>query len=130
MVLAWQLTAQVPAHAPKKEHTSKPGPDSGPGFCHVKVKADFCITQLKAQGPSRTCNESKEEEEKNAFMLFRFRSARAGALPHQTLASFSHGSARRRHPRNPLPLRATFTSPLSELGAAARGGADRLAGGS
>ena len=25
---------------------------------------DFCITQLKAQGPSRTCDESKEEEEK------------------------------------------------------------------
>ena len=24
---------------------------------------DFSITQLKAQGPSRTCNESKEEEE-------------------------------------------------------------------
>ena len=24
---------------------------------------DFCITQLKAQGPSTTCNESKEEEE-------------------------------------------------------------------
>ena len=24
---------------------------------------DFCIAQLKAQGPSRTCNESKEEEE-------------------------------------------------------------------
>jgi len=24
---------------------------------------DFCITQLKAQGPSRTCNESTEEEE-------------------------------------------------------------------
>ena len=24
---------------------------------------DFFITQLKAQGPSRTCNESKEEEE-------------------------------------------------------------------
>ena len=24
---------------------------------------DSCITQLKAQGPSRTCNESKEEEE-------------------------------------------------------------------
>jgi len=22
---------------------------------------DYCITQLKAQGPSRTCNESKEE---------------------------------------------------------------------
>ena len=24
---------------------------------------DSCITQLKVQGPSRTCNESKEEEE-------------------------------------------------------------------
>jgi len=24
---------------------------------------DSCITQLKAQGPSRTCNDSKEEEE-------------------------------------------------------------------
>ena len=24
---------------------------------------DACITQLKAQGPSRTCNESNEEEE-------------------------------------------------------------------
>ena len=24
---------------------------------------DSCITQLKAQGPSRTCNESKEDEE-------------------------------------------------------------------
>jgi len=27
---------------------------------------DFCITQLKAQGPSRICNESKEEEKKTA----------------------------------------------------------------
>ena len=26
---------------------------------------DSCITQLKAQGPARTCNESKEEEEGN-----------------------------------------------------------------
>jgi len=26
---------------------------------------DSCITQLKAQGPSRTCNESKEEEEEH-----------------------------------------------------------------
>ena len=24
---------------------------------------DSCVTQLKAQGPSRTCNESKKEEE-------------------------------------------------------------------
>ena len=27
---------------------------------------DSCITQLKAQGPSRTCNESKGEEEEPA----------------------------------------------------------------
>ena len=25
---------------------------------------DSCITQLQAQGPSRTCNESNEEEKK------------------------------------------------------------------
>ena len=30
---------------------------------------DTCITQLKAQGPSRTCNESKEEEEKGYLAL-------------------------------------------------------------
>ena len=28
---------------------------------------DSCITQLKPQGPSRTCNESKEEEEESGF---------------------------------------------------------------
>ena len=28
---------------------------------------DSCITQLKAQGPSRTCNESKEEGEEGMF---------------------------------------------------------------
>jgi len=30
--------------------------------CHHPV-VDYCITQHKAQGPSRTCNKSKEEEE-------------------------------------------------------------------
>ena len=30
---------------------------------------DSCITQLKAQGPSRTCNESKEEEEEPVTSL-------------------------------------------------------------
>jgi len=30
---------------------------------------DFCITQPKAQGPSRTCNESKEEEEEEVSCL-------------------------------------------------------------
>jgi len=32
------------------------------GSCLRRI--DSCITQLKAQGPSRTCNESKEEEKK------------------------------------------------------------------
>ena len=31
------------------------------GSCLRRI--DSCITQLKAQGPSRTCNESQEEEE-------------------------------------------------------------------
>ena len=30
---------------------------------------DSCITQLEAQGPSRTCNESKEEEEEHSKTL-------------------------------------------------------------
>ena len=44
---------------------------SGPGALHRHSAAgsyvrlvDSCITQVEAQGPSRTCNESKEEEEK------------------------------------------------------------------
>jgi len=37
---------------------------------------DSCITQLKAQGPSRTCNESKEEEEGVGCCLFRRRGGR------------------------------------------------------
>jgi len=33
---------------------------------------DSCITELKAQGPSRTCNESKEEEEETCFRVSGF----------------------------------------------------------
>ena len=32
---------------------------------------DSCITQRKAQGPSRTCNESKEEEEAQPDVVLR-----------------------------------------------------------
>ena len=32
-------------------------------------RVDSCITQLKAQGPSRTCDESKEEEEDAPALL-------------------------------------------------------------
>ena len=34
-----------------------------PRRARILRRIDSCITQLKAQGPSRTCNESKEEEE-------------------------------------------------------------------
>ena len=35
----------------------------GAGCSKLMRLIDSCITQLTAQGPSRTCNESKEEEE-------------------------------------------------------------------
>ena len=38
------------------------GACSGPEAGSYLTLIDSCITQLKAQGPSRTCNESKEEE--------------------------------------------------------------------
>ena len=34
---------------------------------------DSCITQLKVQGPSRTCDESKEDEEEEAMVRIRLR---------------------------------------------------------
>ena len=33
-------------------------------------RIDSCITQLKAQGPSRTCKESKEEQQEGAVNFF------------------------------------------------------------
>jgi len=39
------------------------GFDSGSEAGSYLRLIDSCITQLKAQGPARTCNESKEEEE-------------------------------------------------------------------
>ena len=41
---------------------------------------DSCFTQLKAQAPSRTCNESKEEEEENAKTGSRFKEAVASCV--------------------------------------------------
>ena len=39
---------------------------------------DSCITQLKAQGPSRTCAESKEEEEESQLPRYRLPEALRG----------------------------------------------------
>jgi len=38
------------------------------GLAYLRL-IDSCITQLKAQGPSRTCNESKEEEEEEGLAV-------------------------------------------------------------
>ena len=49
----------------KKRRRSTPPITGGVRFAVAFSAArliDSCITQLKAQGPSRTCNESKEEE--------------------------------------------------------------------
>ena len=56
---------------------------------------DSCITQLNAQGPSRTCNESKKEEEDEV------------AIPPQTLLSYSS-----RPPAQPRPLHTSSSSSL------------------
>ena len=42
---------------------------------------DSCITQLKAQGPSRTCNESKEEDQKRNSRLLPPNSPQNGSKP-------------------------------------------------
>jgi len=41
---------------------------------------DSCITQLKAQGPSRTCNESNEEEEERDCALTKVSAARRSRI--------------------------------------------------
>jgi len=42
-----------------------------PWCCLSRLRLiDSCITQLNAQGPCRTCNESKEEEEGFRFQVF------------------------------------------------------------
>jgi len=49
---------------------------------------DFCITQLKAQGPSRTCDESKEEEED----LEQLRNARLHSMCAEHSVQFRRGA--------------------------------------
>ena len=46
----------------KNNHSTEMCSGSEAGSCLRLI--DSCITHLKAQGPARTCNESKEEEEK------------------------------------------------------------------
>ena len=52
-------------HQRPREDIAPPGPTGTPPVCGVGYLRliNSCITQVKAQEPSRTCNESKEEEE-------------------------------------------------------------------
>ena len=53
----------------RRRRLDQAGPPPGTEMCSGSEAGsylgliDACITQLRAQGPSRTCNESKEEEE-------------------------------------------------------------------
>ena len=59
---------------------------------------DSCITQLKAQGPSRTCNESKEEEEEASVAMIDMRASSAmNPAMHYRVASL----IRNHHPLGP-----------------------------
>jgi len=72
----WRLAMQVVIGRTKTSHSRGSNRRSAEGVrCHGMVQGvcgteagsylrriDSCITQLKARGPSRTCNESKEEE--------------------------------------------------------------------
>ena len=44
------------------------GQDGSEAGSYLRLIDSF-ITQIKTQGPSRTCNESKEEEEKKGMMM-------------------------------------------------------------
>jgi len=62
--------SEVPTQTPRATHPCRPSAqvmrgNSGSEEGSYLRRIDFCITQLKAQGPSRTCNESKEEEEED-----------------------------------------------------------------
>ena len=63
---------------------------------------DVCITQLKAQGPSRTCNESEEEEEDSPGLLGQsplrkpVREPRPIPLPARVSSQLRHSTASQR----------------------------------
>ena len=53
------LSLTPPAESANKRAQVRQGSEAGSYLRRI----DPCTTQLKARGPSRTCNESKEEEE-------------------------------------------------------------------
>ena len=62
-----QKGEEVPREEVKDNYFTEPSSGSEAGS-YLRL-VDSCITQLKAQGPSRTCSESKEAEEKSRALL-------------------------------------------------------------
>jgi len=62
-----------PRRLPQKDQSTHLGVSAGSEAGSYLRLIDSCITQLKAQRPSRTCNESKEEEEEEDTDLIKDR---------------------------------------------------------
>ena len=90
---AWSMCASCsvlyftcnPSRAVSEVPTELPTHTCGVMCCGTEAGSylrliDSCITQLKAQGPSRTCNESKEEEEEANFSSVRAAAASVKVL--------------------------------------------------
>ena len=73
---------------------------------------DSCIPQLKAQGPSRTCNESKEEEEAARRLRHTPRVSQVITIFTSNMHQCIHqqASLRHIHAAGVLPLKSTSTN--------------------
>ena len=98
------------------EGVGRGGGDRGGGLGEGDTSAgsysrliDSCITQLKAQGPSRTCNESKEEEEDTSMLK---RMPAAGALPPPPPPAPSPGSTESHATLIRTPFLGPYSSPM------------------
>jgi len=95
---------------------------------------DSCITQLKAQGPSRTCNESKEEAKEGVWgpnrLGFRLRRAAPHTRSHCHPSRARVSRARRARPRARLgTTQARLGTVQAVVGAVfVRGGGGRAGG--
>ena len=67
---------------------------------------DYCITQLKAQGPSRTCNESKEKGVEGAGMHREFAESPVGVRG----VRLGHSTGHRHCVFLPLPAHPSITA--------------------
>ena len=83
---------------------------------------DWCITQLKAHGPSRTCNESKEEEDEGHHTLLAASSRAAARSNRMSVCSLASSSS------SPVNPRARAPPPVTVQGRFGAGEAEGRAG--